>query len=104
MKDRTEVQSQRVQKVDYNRLKHDRAQEVANQQYHNKNNVISPELLEYAYPCHYQSENNYGKISQLLKICVFEKDVINPFLSMFDFQREELRKKTKIILSFLRKS
>ncbi len=46
--------------MDYNRLKRERAQEVANQQYNN--NSISPELLEYAYPFHYQSENNYGKI------------------------------------------
>jgi len=58
-KDRTDVPSQRAQRVDYSRLKHERAQEVVNQQY---NNSISSELLEYAYPFHYQSENNYGRI------------------------------------------
>ncbi|CAF0761458.1 unnamed protein product [Adineta steineri] len=56
--DRADLQSQRVQRVDYNRLKHERAHEVTNSCYNN-NNTISPELLEYAYPFHYQSENNY---------------------------------------------
>jgi hypothetical protein len=55
--DRNDTQPQRAQRVDYNRLKHERAHEIANQQYNN--NIISPELLEYAYPFHYQSENNH---------------------------------------------
>ena len=60
MKDRTDNQAQQAQRVDYNRLKHDRAQEAINQQYHN-NNIVSHDLQEYAYPFHYQSENNHGK-------------------------------------------
>jgi predicted amidohydrolase len=54
-----DIQPQRAQRVDYNRLKHERTQEAVNQQYNN--NIISPELLEYAYPFHYQSEDNHGK-------------------------------------------
>lgn len=59
MKDRNDNQLQHAQRVDYNRLKHDRAQEAINQQYHN--NIVSHDLEEYAYPFHYQSENHHGK-------------------------------------------
>ncbi len=44
--------------MDYNRLKRERAQEITNQK--PNNNSINPELHEYAYPFHYQSENNTG--------------------------------------------
>ena len=65
-KDRTDIQPQRPQRVDYNRLKRERAQEITNQQYDNNN--ISPELLEYAYPFHYKSETNHGKVSKSIRI------------------------------------
>ncbi|CAM4750007.1 unnamed protein product [Rotaria magnacalcarata] len=55
--DRTDVQPQRVQRVDYNRLKRERAQEVVNQQ--SSDTSINPELLEYTYPFCQRSENNY---------------------------------------------
>ncbi|CAF1624600.1 unnamed protein product, partial [Adineta ricciae] len=56
--DRTENSTPRVQKVDYNRLKHERGQETTIHQYNSS--FISPELREYAYPCYYQSENNHA--------------------------------------------
>ncbi|CAF0878359.1 unnamed protein product [Rotaria sp. Silwood1] len=60
--DRIDIQPQRAQRVDYNRLKHERAQELVNQQQqqNNNNNSISPELLEYAYPFHHRTEDNYA--------------------------------------------
>ncbi len=73
-KDRNDIQPQRAQRVDYNRLKRERAQETANQQYNNSN--ISPELLEYAYPFHYQSENNQGKRYQFTNLLLFDQKYI----------------------------
>jgi hypothetical protein len=59
-KARTDTQSQRAQRVDYNRIKHERAQEINNQQ-QNKNSINS-DLHKYVYPFHYQTENNNGTI------------------------------------------
>ncbi len=56
LKDRNDNQPQRAQRVDYNRLKRDRAREITNQK--PTNNSINPELHEYAF--HYRSENNNG--------------------------------------------
>ncbi|CAF0829587.1 unnamed protein product [Rotaria sp. Silwood1] len=55
--DRNDTQSQRAQRVDYNRLKRERAQEVNNQK--QNNHLNNAELLKYAYSFHYQSENNH---------------------------------------------
>lgn len=57
--DRNDSQPQRAQRIDYNRLKRERAQETINQQYSSNNN-INPELLDYAYPLHSCSDNNYA--------------------------------------------
>ncbi|CAF2817743.1 unnamed protein product [Rotaria sp. Silwood2] len=54
--DHNDIQPQRAQRVDYNRLKRERAQEVNNQKQNNNSN--NAELLKYAHSFHYQSENN----------------------------------------------
>jgi hypothetical protein len=64
LKDRNDNQPQRAQRVDYNRLKRERAQEIKNP------NSINPELHEYAYPFHYQSDstnNNNNGMNFLFK-------------------------------------
>lgn len=63
-KDRTDVQSQRTQRIDYNRLKHERELEHSNQEY--DNGSINPELLEYAYPSYHRSDDGHGKKSLYL--------------------------------------
>ncbi|CAF2095799.1 unnamed protein product [Rotaria magnacalcarata] len=55
--DRCDIQPQRAQRVDYNRLKHERTQEINNQKQYN-NNTNNVELHKYVHPFHYQSENN----------------------------------------------
>ena len=57
LKDRNENQLQRVQLVDYNRLKRERTQEINNQK-----GMSNSKFSQYAYPFHYQSENNNGMI------------------------------------------
>jgi hypothetical protein len=59
-----DTQPQRAQRVDYNRLKRERAQEITNQK--SNNHSINPELHEYTYPFHYQSENNNGTIYYII--------------------------------------
>ncbi|CAF3935091.1 unnamed protein product [Rotaria sordida] len=53
--DRNDTQPQRAQRVDYNRLKRERAQEINNQKLNN--NFNNSELHKYAHSFHYQSEN-----------------------------------------------
>ena len=48
-----------AQRMDYNRLKRERAREGPHQPTHS----IPPELIEYAYPFHHQSKANQGTIS-----------------------------------------
>ena len=48
------------QRIDYNRLKRERAREGT----HQPTNSIPPELIEYAYPFHHQSKANHGTISR----------------------------------------
>ncbi|CAF1946062.1 unnamed protein product [Rotaria magnacalcarata] len=55
--DRCDIQPQRAQRVDYNRLKHERTQEINNQKQYN-NNTNNVELHKYVHPFHYQPENN----------------------------------------------
>ncbi|CAF1146429.1 unnamed protein product [Adineta steineri] len=50
-------QPQRAQRIDYNRLKREHAQEINNPK-PNNNNSINPNLHQYAYPFHKQSINN----------------------------------------------
>ncbi|CAM4940217.1 unnamed protein product [Rotaria socialis] len=56
--DRCDIQPQRAQRVDYNRLKHERTQEINHQKQYHNNNTNNVELHKYAHPFHYQSENN----------------------------------------------
>jgi hypothetical protein len=74
LKDRNDIQPQRAQRVDYNRLKHERTQEMNKQK--SNINSINPGLHEYAYPFHYQSENNnHGKRYSTL---FFKNSINNP--------------------------
>ncbi|CAF1619556.1 unnamed protein product, partial [Adineta ricciae] len=59
---RNDAQPQRAQRIDYNRLKRERAQEINNPKgnsnnNNSSNNLINPQLHQYAFPFQNQSEN-----------------------------------------------
>lgn len=78
LKDRSDTQPQRAQRVDYNRLKHERAQENNNQKQSNNSN--GSELHKYAHSFHYQSDNNNGMLLNVNRLLVIRKlNIIHEF-------------------------